>query len=163
MEATLYDVLGVPPTATDEELRTAYRRCVRSTHPDHGGSAEEFREVQAAWELLRDAEQRERYDAWLRGLDEDTPPTADPSWGNDAPGSSASEADDESAFTAAPGADPTMFDTIEDVLDTAISVTKFVRDHRKTLTYVVVGLLVVGFSVVVFIVLVLVALFNVIS
>lgn len=145
MEATLYDLLGAEPTATDDELRTAYRRCVRSTHPDHGGSAEEFREVQAAWELLSDAEQRERYDAWLRGLAEDTPPSDDPSWSQEPPGSSAHAFDDEVDSYTDIG-EPNIFDTIEDVLDTAVTVTEFVRDHRNAVTNVVVGVLVVVFG-----------------
>ena len=66
--ATLYDVLGAEPGADDEALRLAYRRRVRQTHPDRGGDADEFREVQSAWELLSDDEERRRYDEWLSRL-----------------------------------------------------------------------------------------------
>jgi DnaJ-class molecular chaperone len=48
-----YGVLGVKPTASDDEVRTAYRRLVQLHHPDHnGGSAESarrFEEVQDAY------------------------------------------------------------------------------------------------------------------
>jgi len=48
-----YQVLGVPPTATDRELRAAYRRLVQLHHPDHNAgspeSARRFEEVQEAY------------------------------------------------------------------------------------------------------------------
>jgi curved DNA-binding protein CbpA len=50
-------VLGVPPTASAEELHDAYRRLIKLHHPDrNGGSAEStarFQEIQAAYEELR--------------------------------------------------------------------------------------------------------------
>ena len=61
-----YEVLGVPATASDHELRRAYRRRLRETHPDAGGRAAEFHAVQSAWELVGTPEARARYDA--RGL-----------------------------------------------------------------------------------------------
>ncbi len=60
--ATPYEVLGVSPSVAQDELRRAYRRLLRETHPDTGGSAGRFREVQAAWELIGDPEDRARYD-----------------------------------------------------------------------------------------------------
>lgn len=56
-----YAVLGVDEGAGDEEIRKAYRRRARETHPDVGGDAAEFSEVQQAWELIGTAESRERY------------------------------------------------------------------------------------------------------
>lgn len=58
----LYDVLGVDPAASPAELRAAYRRKLRSTHPDVGGDADSFREVLAAWERLGTPEARRSYD-----------------------------------------------------------------------------------------------------
>ncbi|MFW8745281.1 DnaJ domain-containing protein, partial [Mesorhizobium japonicum] len=52
LAASPYEVLRVPATATDDELRRAYRRRLRETHPDTGGSAREFDRVQRAWELI---------------------------------------------------------------------------------------------------------------
>lgn len=46
-------VLELPETFTQEELTKAYRRKAMATHPDRGGSAEEFRAVQAAYEQLK--------------------------------------------------------------------------------------------------------------
>lgn len=59
--ATPYEVLGVSSTATQEEVRRAYRRRARETHPDLGGSAEAFRAVQDAWARIGSAEDRARY------------------------------------------------------------------------------------------------------
>ncbi len=57
-----YEVLGVPVTASEDELRRAFRRRLRQTHPDAGGSAAEFHAVQRAWELIGSAEARAAYD-----------------------------------------------------------------------------------------------------
>ncbi len=50
-------VLGVPPTATAEELHDAYRRLIKLHHPDRNGGSPEstarFQEIQAAYEELR--------------------------------------------------------------------------------------------------------------
>ncbi len=59
---THYDVLGAPPTSTAAELKQAYRRALRTSHPDLGGSAESFRIVQAAWAVLGDVARRAEYD-----------------------------------------------------------------------------------------------------
>jgi curved DNA-binding protein CbpA len=58
-----YEVLGVPPDATVEQVNLAYRQRARETHPDaHGGDTDAFAEVAAAGEILRDPERRARYD-----------------------------------------------------------------------------------------------------
>jgi len=77
--ATPYEVLGVPPQATDDELRRAYRRLARESHPDLGGSASAFGRLQLAWEQVGTPEARARYD---RGR----PSSAGPSGAGDGPG-----------------------------------------------------------------------------
>lgn len=57
-----YVVLGVQRTASDPEIKAAHRRRVKETHPDIGGDADEFKLVQAAYEVLGDPEARRRYD-----------------------------------------------------------------------------------------------------
>jgi len=42
--------LGLPAGATEEEIRAAYRRLARATHPDAGGNAEDFKKIQAWYE-----------------------------------------------------------------------------------------------------------------
>lgn len=59
---TPYEVLGVDAAAPMEELRRAYRRRLRETHPDVGGEAIEFHAVQVAWELIGTPEGRALFD-----------------------------------------------------------------------------------------------------
>jgi hypothetical protein len=61
--ATPYEVLGVAASVSDEQLRRAYRRRLRETHPDTGGRATEFTAVQLAWERVGTTAARARYDA----------------------------------------------------------------------------------------------------
>lgn len=58
----LYELLGLSPDATPEELKEAYRRKAQETHSDHGGSDEAFVKIKEAYETLSDQERRERYD-----------------------------------------------------------------------------------------------------
>jgi len=60
-------VLGVRPDADTEELRRAYRRALRQTHPDTGGVAVRFHAVQAAWESVGTPDDRARYDRGSAG------------------------------------------------------------------------------------------------
>jgi len=62
LSASAYEVLGVAPDAADDELRKAYRLRLRQTHPDTGGDAALFIQVQRAWELVGTAEARAAYD-----------------------------------------------------------------------------------------------------
>lgn len=62
LSASAYDVLGVDPDATADEIKRAFRLRLRQTHPDAGGDAAEFIQVQRAWELVGTAEGRVAYD-----------------------------------------------------------------------------------------------------
>lgn len=59
---TYYDLLGARPGARPTELRRAYLRAARRTHPDHGGTDAAFHEVQAAWATLGHPGRRAAYD-----------------------------------------------------------------------------------------------------
>ena len=62
-----YKTLGVSKTATQDEIKKAYRKLAKSLHPDlhpdDPGKQAEFQAVSAAHDLLRDPEKRRRYDA----------------------------------------------------------------------------------------------------
>ncbi|MDQ0030237.1 J domain-containing protein [Arthrobacter bambusae] len=57
-----YQILRVPVTATDKEIKVAYRKAARNAHPDHGGDPEVFRQVTLAYEILIDPKRRAEYD-----------------------------------------------------------------------------------------------------
>ncbi len=61
-----YEVLGVSRTASDQELKTAYRRLAVKYHPDknpdNAEAEEKFKEAAEAYSVLSNAEQRKRYD-----------------------------------------------------------------------------------------------------
>lgn len=57
-----YSELGVSKTATQEEIKKAYRKLAAQHHPDRGGNKEKFQEIQVAYETLSDPEKRAQYD-----------------------------------------------------------------------------------------------------
>lgn len=63
--ATHYDVLGVPATASADEVRRAYHERARVLHPDRSGDARAMQDVNEAWRVLRDARSRAAYDRTL--------------------------------------------------------------------------------------------------
>jgi DnaJ domain len=48
-----HGVLGLPPTATPDEIAATYRRLAKESHPDRGGGAARMAEINAAYDLLR--------------------------------------------------------------------------------------------------------------
>jgi len=77
-----YQTLGVSRTATDKEIKSAYRKLARQYHPDTNQgkleAEEKFKEIAEAYEVLKDADKRKRYDMlganWKAGSDFTPPP-----------------------------------------------------------------------------------------
>jgi molecular chaperone DnaJ len=65
---SLYDALGVSKTASQDEIKKAYRKLARQYHPDTNAgdkeAEERFKEVQGAYDVLSDADKRKQYDAF---------------------------------------------------------------------------------------------------
>lgn len=57
-----YEVLGVQPNATQEEVKRSFRELSQVFHPDVGGSLEKQQEIAEAYNTLKDPEQRRIYD-----------------------------------------------------------------------------------------------------
>jgi DnaJ-class molecular chaperone len=60
-----YDILGVPRSATPEQIREAHRKLAKKFHPDLNKTAEagaKFKEIQEAYDLLSDAQKRKQFD-----------------------------------------------------------------------------------------------------
>src|ERR671937_1203389 len=66
--ATPYDTLGVKKNASADEIKKAYRKLASQYHPDKNpgdaAAEEKFKEVQAAYDVLRDPEKRKQYDTF---------------------------------------------------------------------------------------------------
>lgn len=80
-----YEILGVPRSATADDIRKAYRKLAKKYHPDvskEKNAEAKYKEINEAYEVLKDPDKRQKYDTlgmnWQAGQDF-TPP---PGWGN---------------------------------------------------------------------------------
>jgi curved DNA-binding protein len=77
-----YEILGVPRTATQDEIQRAYRKLARQHHPDVNkdpAAEDRFKEISEAYDVLSDPKTRRRYDAFgpdFRQVPEDVDPEA---------------------------------------------------------------------------------------
>lgn len=71
-----YIILNIPFAATHEEIKQAYRKKARETHPDVGGSQDEFINVRKAYDVLINPEKRRHYDIihkqYYQGMQQDS-------------------------------------------------------------------------------------------
>ena len=102
-DATYYELLGIDATAGPDEVRSAFRRVSTRVHPDTGGTAALFRQVEQAYRTLSDPVRRADYDRSLR---------VDAGWGHASgpAGGPGPDADPDPEPDPSPGPDPTTGD-----------------------------------------------------
>ena len=67
MAKSYYVILGITPSATANEIKSAYRRLAKEFHPDYyGGDSDVFREIQEAYSVLGDSRRRKEYEHQLK-------------------------------------------------------------------------------------------------
>jgi molecular chaperone DnaJ len=71
MEKNYYDILGVSKSSSAEDIKRAFRKKAHEHHPDKGGgSAEKFKEVNEAYQVLSDTQKRQQYDTYGQTFDQ---------------------------------------------------------------------------------------------
>src|SRR5438046_10274490 len=85
-----YETLGVSKTATEDEIRSAFRKLARKYHPDVAkdkkAAEEKFKEINEAYEVLSDQEKRKKYDQLGAGWNQAGGFQPPPGWDTGAPG-----------------------------------------------------------------------------
>src|SRR5210317_1779012 len=57
-----YSTLGVSKSASEKEIKTAFRKLAAQHHPDKGGDQKKFVEIKEAYETLKDPQKKQMYD-----------------------------------------------------------------------------------------------------
>ncbi len=57
-----YDMLGVSETASDREIKQAFKKLAKEHHPDRGGDTTKFKEANEAYDTLKNTKKRQEYD-----------------------------------------------------------------------------------------------------
>ena len=58
-----YNTLGVAETASEKEIKNAFKALAKKYHPDQGGDENKFKEINEAYDTLKNSEKRQEYDA----------------------------------------------------------------------------------------------------
>jgi len=61
-----YEILGIEKSATEEEIKKAFRRLAHKYHPDKGGDGNKFKEINEAYQVLSNKEKKAQYDKFGR-------------------------------------------------------------------------------------------------
>jgi molecular chaperone DnaJ len=69
MSKDYYKILGVSKNASQDEVKAAFRRLAIEHHPDKGGNAEKFKEINEAYQVLGDSGKRKQYDQFGSGFE----------------------------------------------------------------------------------------------
>ena len=70
VSCSYYKLLGVPKTATEAEIKKAFRKESLKHHPDKGGDEEKFKQCNEAYGVLSDEQKRRRYDSGVDDMDD---------------------------------------------------------------------------------------------
>ena len=85
-----YETLGVAKTATEDEIRSAFRKLARKYHPDVAkdkkAAEEKFKQINEAYEVLSDPEKRRKYDELGANWNQPGGFQPPPQWGGAQPG-----------------------------------------------------------------------------
>lgn len=69
MSKDYYQTLGISKNASQDEVKAAFRRLAIEHHPDKGGNAEKFKEINEAYQVLGDDGKRKQYDQFGSGFE----------------------------------------------------------------------------------------------
>jgi DnaJ-class molecular chaperone len=62
-----YKMLGLEESASDEEIKKAFRKAAMKHHPDKWGDQEEFKKINEAYQVIGDTQKRQQYDSVRKG------------------------------------------------------------------------------------------------
>jgi molecular chaperone DnaJ len=125
MPKDYYHILGVEKTASDEEVKKAYRKLAHQYHPDRpGGNEQKFKEINEAYQILSDKAKRTQYDRFGNA----EPNFGGGSWG----GASASQGGDPFGGF---GFDPEQFSGMGDFSDIMESIFEGMGGGPRRKTY----------------------------
>ena len=80
MAKDYYQILGIPKSATEDEIKKAYRKLAHKHHPDKGGEEKKFKEINEAYQILSNKEKRAQYDQFGRVFEGGAGPQGQPGW-----------------------------------------------------------------------------------